>query len=50
MKEITITTMQTAKEIEGKGYVHYKSWQENYEGLIDAQYLNNVTEELPFGC
>ncbi len=32
-------------EIDGKGYVHYKSWQETYEGLIDDEYLKNMTEE-----
>ena len=37
--------MQTADEIDGKGYVHYKSWQETYKGLIDADYLKNMTEE-----
>ena len=37
--------MQTADEIDGKGYVHYKSWQETYAGLIDSEYLKNMTEE-----
>lgn len=37
--------MQTEDEIDGKGYVHYKSWQETYAGLIDAEYLKNMTEE-----
>ncbi len=26
----TIKPMETADEIDGKGYVHYKSWQEAY--------------------
>ena len=40
-----VKPMQTDDEIEGKGYVHYKSWQETYAGLIDAEYLKNMTEE-----
>lgn len=40
-----IKQMQTVDEIEGKGYVHYKSWQETYKGLIDPEYLKNITEE-----
>ncbi len=41
----TIKPMQADDEIDGKGYVHYKSWQETYAGLIDAEYLNNMTRE-----
>ena len=40
-----IKPMQTANEIDGKGYVHYKSWQETYAGLINAEYLQKITEE-----
>ena len=40
-----IKPMLTDDEIEGKGYVHYKSWQETYAGLIDAAYLKRMTEE-----
>lgn len=40
-----IKPMQTVDEIDGKGYVHYKSWQETYVDLIDAEYLQNMTEE-----
>ncbi len=43
--ELTVKPMQTEDEIDGKGYVHYKSWQETYVGLIDAEYLRNITEE-----
>ena len=45
MSNYTIKPMQTYNEIEGKGHVHYKSWQETYAGLIDAEYLKNMTEE-----
>ena len=37
--------METLEEIEGKGYVHYKSWQETYSQLLNAEYLKNITEE-----
>lgn len=40
-----IKPMHTVQEIDGKGYVHYKSWQETYAELIDAEYLKNMTEE-----
>lgn len=40
-----IKPMQTVDEIDRKGYVHYKSWQETYVGLIDSEYLYNMTEE-----
>lgn len=41
----TIKPMETPVETDGKGYVHYKSWQETYAGLVDAAYLRDVTEE-----
>ncbi len=41
MTDYIIKPMETADEIDGKGYVHYKSWQEAYTGLIDADYLEN---------
>lgn len=34
-----ITPMETEEEMDGKGYVHWKSWQESYTGLIDRTYL-----------
>jgi len=41
----TIKKMETEDEINGKGYVHYKSLQEAYAGLIDAGYLEKQTLE-----
>ena len=38
-----IKAMETPAEIEGKGYVHWKSWQEAYRGLIDPAYLETMT-------
>ena len=37
--------MESEAEINGKGYVHYRSWHETYTGLIDAAYLEGVTLE-----
>lgn len=45
MDEIIIKKMETDSEIRGKGYVHYKSWQETYRGMMDDGYLDRVTEE-----
>jgi len=42
---ITIKPMQTDSEIEGKATVHWRSWQETYDGLLDSEYLSNVTPE-----
>lgn len=39
---ITITPMTTEAELLGKAYVHWKSWQETYRGLIDDNYLDHV--------
>ncbi len=45
MTDYIIKPMETDEEIDGKGYVHYKSWQKTYAGLMDAEYLKSVTEE-----
>ncbi len=37
--------METESEIRGKGYVHFKSWQETYCELVDAEYMRGITEE-----
>lgn len=44
MKNITIT-MMTSEDIDGKGYVHWKTWHETYSGLIDPMYMGQVTLE-----
>ncbi|MBO4422329.1 MAG: GNAT family N-acetyltransferase [Clostridia bacterium] len=41
--DITVKKMETDGEIRGKGYVHYKAWQEAYQGLIDRDYLDNMS-------
>ncbi len=33
------------KDAEGKGYVHYKSWQETYTGLMNQEYLDKMNVE-----
>lgn len=42
---ITIKRLETEEEIRGKAYVHLKSWQEAYAGIVDAAYLNRRTLE-----
>ena len=43
--DLTIKPMETESEIQGKAYVHFKSWNETYTGLVDAQYLQGITED-----
>ena len=35
--------METDAEIKGKAYVHWKSWQEAYSGIVDQRYLDSLT-------
>ena len=42
---VTIKKMETDDEIKGKAYVHWKSWQEAYPGIVDQQYLDELTLE-----
>jgi len=45
MTDFIIKPMQTENEINGKAYVHYKSWQETYAGLVSDEYLSATTLE-----
>jgi len=45
MQEYIIKKMESEDEINGKGFVHYKSWHETYTGLIDVGYLEGHTLE-----
>ncbi|PAT01799.1 hypothetical protein CI105_04740 [Candidatus Izimaplasma bacterium ZiA1] len=45
-KEIIIRKA-TSLDAEGKGYVHYHSWNQTYTGLIDQDYLDSRSLE---GC
>lgn len=42
---ILIKPMESSSEIEGKAYVHWKSWQETYKGLVEQTYLDSLTLE-----
>ena len=42
---VTIKPMETDDEIKGKAYVHWKSWQEAYAGIVDQNYLDSLTLE-----
>ncbi len=42
---ITIKKMETDAETRGKAYVHWRSWQEAYAGIVDANYLDGLTLE-----
>lgn len=45
MGEIVIKKMESEDEINGRGYVHYKSWHEAHPGLVDPGYLERHTLE-----
>ena len=40
---LTIKKMETEDEIKGKAYVHWRSWKEAYAGIVDQQYLDELT-------
>ncbi len=44
-ERIVIKKMETEDEIKGKAFVHWKSWQEAYPGMIGKQYLDRLTIE-----
>lgn len=44
MSNYIIKPMQTESEMDGKGHVHYQSYQEAYTGLMDAEYLSSMSE------
>ncbi|MBQ9886436.1 MAG: GNAT family N-acetyltransferase [Lachnospiraceae bacterium] len=47
-----IKKMESDEEIKGKAYVHWKSWQDAYKGIVDQNYLDSLTlekcEEIAF--
>ena len=49
---ITIKKMETAEEVRGKAFVHWRSWHEAYPGLVSQDYLDRLTlekcEEMAF--
>ena len=42
---IIIKRMETDEEIKGKAFVHFKSWQEAYSGIVKQTYLDERTIE-----
>lgn len=45
MENVIIEQMVIPEDMEGKGYVHYTSWQETYCGLVDDRYLSRMSVE-----
>lgn len=45
MSGYLLKMMESEDEINGKGYVHYKSWHETYTGLVDKNYMKSITLE-----
>ena len=45
MSNFTIIHMTTSEEMDAKGYIHWKTWQETYKGLMPDDYLEKVTVE-----
>lgn len=44
--DITIKQMVSEEELVGKAYVHWKSWQETYPGIVDQRFLDALTLEV----
>ena len=40
---ITIKTMETAEEIEGKSRVHWQTWREAYDEILPAEFQEQMT-------
>lgn len=45
MKNDVIIRDMLPEDIDGKGTVHYQSWQETYQGIVDANHLEWLSEE-----
>lgn len=41
--EVNIIPMITSADMDGKAYVHWKSWHEIYTGLVDPAYMEKLT-------
>ena len=46
---VVIKKMETDAEIRGKAFVHWKSWQEAYPGIVSREYLERLTLEKCVG-
>ena len=40
---LIVKRMETDEEVRGKAYVHWRSWQEAYAGIVDARFLDEWT-------
>ena len=40
MKDYELSLVESESDVQGKGYVHWKSWMETYTGLIDQSFLD----------
>ena len=45
MDAILIKALETEEEIRGKAYVHWKSWQEAYAGIVDQAFLDGLSQK-----
>ncbi len=45
MRKYFIKEIESEEEINGKAYVHYKSWHETYTNLVDSEYMKSITLE-----
>lgn len=43
--ELAFKKPETDSELRGKAYVHWKSWQEAYSGIVEQKYLDERTVE-----
>lgn len=45
MTKYKIVPLTTEQEMDEKGYVHWKTWQDTYSKLMPKEYLDNITLE-----
>ena len=43
--DVIIKKMETAAEIRGKAFVHWRCWHEVYAGIVNQEYLDKMTLE-----
>lgn len=39
---ISVSPMQTERDMDGKAYVHRKSWQKTYAGIVDSAFWRKI--------
>ena len=45
MESNTLIRDMLPEDIDGKGIVHFRSWQESYRGIVDEDYLERMSED-----